>query len=477
MCQLDALQRLKCERSIILKALANLPKTLYETYDRIFLSIPEDECLFVHHVLQWIFYNNELYNGRGIRCSVLLQCVEISTAGIIDSQQDRYYDEETLRELCGCLINIESNVVSSAHYTVREYVDSVLMEKSARTYFKLCRLKIVELVLLQACQSIPRTSSALQDKNQQGTVIADLTDYCMVSALLSLRKWAPAIAQRDSLSALAFSLFDPAKPHLRTLVALVVQLDVNLTLLPHPYPGLGDMVFWGLHWELDTTDTKAAQLVNLLLWDSSKDLVLVHKFLRGITSGNIFERRLVFSYATSRPWGIRLHLNPRTKFDGSVIEFLTSFESFILFSTQKLRQVLRLAAGIFDPSMILLLYLQGHDHGSHCLGKPCLLKQLLDLGADPDGAEFYISPLQIAVFKVDSKAVAILLEAGADLNNTGNKDGFAWKDCSYMGRFNNLYGSSPRFILHHNRHVEGDIYFLGEIDKILNKYRLGKRPT
>src|SRR5947207_4392575 len=88
-CQIDALQRLKCERHIVKNALENLPRTLDETYDRIFLRIPEEERLFVYHALQWISYHNELH-GNCIPCSVLLQAVARSTAMLSDSQNVRF---------------------------------------------------------------------------------------------------------------------------------------------------------------------------------------------------------------------------------------------------------------------------------------------------------------------------------------------------------------------------------------------------
>lgn len=109
-CQIDALRRLKCERDIVKKALANLPKTLDKTYDRIFLSIPAEDHLFIYHTFQWIQYHNELYNGNNIFCDVLLKAVEKSTAALIVNQSDCFYDQETLRELCGCLINITPEV-------------------------------------------------------------------------------------------------------------------------------------------------------------------------------------------------------------------------------------------------------------------------------------------------------------------------------------------------------------------------------
>lgn len=50
-CQIDVLQRLEGERKIVRGALANLPKDLYETYDRETIEVPEDEQIFVQHAL------------------------------------------------------------------------------------------------------------------------------------------------------------------------------------------------------------------------------------------------------------------------------------------------------------------------------------------------------------------------------------------------------------------------------------------
>src|ERR1051326_1866906 len=74
-CQISSLQRLKGESQIIRNALANLPKTLDETYERIFLQIPKEDREFVHHALKWIYYHNELLAGD-ISSSLLLRAIE-----------------------------------------------------------------------------------------------------------------------------------------------------------------------------------------------------------------------------------------------------------------------------------------------------------------------------------------------------------------------------------------------------------------
>ena len=61
--QLDVIHRLKGERYVVQKALKDLPKTLDETYDRVLLTLPEEDQQFVHHALQLILYHNNLYGG------------------------------------------------------------------------------------------------------------------------------------------------------------------------------------------------------------------------------------------------------------------------------------------------------------------------------------------------------------------------------------------------------------------------------
>ena len=87
---------MKCEREIIQKALRNLPKTLYETYDRILFAVPEEERLFVDYALQWIAHHNEMYSGQGIPYKVLIEATEASILNFTGHQNERFYDKDTL---------------------------------------------------------------------------------------------------------------------------------------------------------------------------------------------------------------------------------------------------------------------------------------------------------------------------------------------------------------------------------------------
>ena len=256
MCQIDALQRLKHERNVIHEALANLPKTLGETYDRILLQIPREEQSAVLYTLHWIIHHNELYQGKGIPCAILLQAVSVTVEKFSDStvgQNVTVYDEETLRELCGCLISITSEwtpnqlgeddraipTVSLAHYTVREYLDLNDFSKSIGidliTDQQNWAQIPLEIVLSEAYHGSPK-SICLQrlvpgsichvdddddddddemqgsiDKGEAGAVLeavdTDFHIYCTVSALLAMHEWPDKIVPSKVLSLSLYSGF------------------------------------------------------------------------------------------------------------------------------------------------------------------------------------------------------------------------------------------------------------------------------
>src|SRR4051812_15404910 len=112
------------DADVIRNALADLPKTLDETYERIFLAIPREDWPFVRHVLTWIHFHSNLYS-ENIPSATLLQAAGQTDAGLNTSSPEYFYDEESVKEICGCLVNVERpnasspSFVSFAHYTVR----------------------------------------------------------------------------------------------------------------------------------------------------------------------------------------------------------------------------------------------------------------------------------------------------------------------------------------------------------------------
>ncbi|KFY78366.1 hypothetical protein V498_09119, partial [Pseudogymnoascus sp. VKM F-4517 (FW-2822)] len=141
-CQLDELQHLKSERFIVRDALATLPKDLDVTYERVFLRIPEEERSFVCHIFYWFCFYRELdIHQDGLPYMLLLDAARTSILRTGHSTDNRYYDSERLKELCGCLIVLQQGdsesdtLITFAHYTVKEYLDSTRILQSPTSSF------------------------------------------------------------------------------------------------------------------------------------------------------------------------------------------------------------------------------------------------------------------------------------------------------------------------------------------------------
>jgi hypothetical protein len=97
---------------LIKKALQSLPKTLDETYEKIFLGIPSESRNFVIHALLWIHFNSTLdlseSSSGSLTCDCLLQAIYNSMASQGMDPSGEVTDREVLRELCACLIDIRN---------------------------------------------------------------------------------------------------------------------------------------------------------------------------------------------------------------------------------------------------------------------------------------------------------------------------------------------------------------------------------
>lgn len=225
----------------------NLPKTLYETYDRIILTIPEDERLYVYQVLQWISFTRKLQaeklsNKPSISLNILVTAAAKSTARFSLVEDERFYDADILRELCGCLVQTrklsseddvgrnEDNTDQSevgvifAHNTVWEYVDTLparlkylfpepspllTSEKDLAEAHNL-----LEFVFLESQSMPPRTPT---NKDIM------FREFCLTLALKSMSIWAGSFGSEQKLTDLAISLLDPCLPHFEHFARIARQ--------------------------------------------------------------------------------------------------------------------------------------------------------------------------------------------------------------------------------------------------------------
>ena len=453
-----------------------MPKTLDETYDRVLLTLPEEDQQFVHHALQLILHHNNVYGGDstgGIPCAVLIRVVERSIAGLTSKQNDRFYNHETLRELCGCLINVtqynprsidviaetyrsqvarppyEVLTVSFAHYTVQEYLGS---NRISTAYANSCKEELeqtfMEMMFAESLQVKPNERWDCMVGERYRCDLFEALEayfliYCVVSVLYSLRRFSARISRHDTLSKLSMVLLDPTKVHFHFL-----KLVANASEL---WGGTGK--FWCVTWKSEPRNTDTVHLLNLSLLAniSPEYLLLVKRFLQGKNNKDFLRTRLIFSNCGEI-------FDNNHNYDGSILEIFaqSAFEV-----PGRLRLLLEHGTGLFDPSVILLLFIGCHQcHPNDDCSSHCMVKRLLDLGADPNMNGCWATPLQIAVHCRDLIAISILLEAGADVNPVENSDGIAWEDQTLMSRFNVLHGASPLYIHRHFDPYENeDIFF------------------
>ncbi|KAF8466290.1 ankyrin repeat-containing domain protein, partial [Gautieria morchelliformis] len=165
-CQLDALR--KCRSPHELKeALTNLPKTLYETYDRILLDIDEGNRDDARKLLQWLAFS--------LRKVSLREAVEV-LATDPDGKKGRQFDPDRrfddprdILTLCSNLVTVTDidktfsypeylkgdqgkfTELTLAHFSVREY----LVSESLRTHRKLsfyhCDTKLANTFIAKTC--------------------------------------------------------------------------------------------------------------------------------------------------------------------------------------------------------------------------------------------------------------------------------------------------------------------------------------
>ncbi|KAF8861178.1 hypothetical protein BDZ45DRAFT_587267 [Acephala macrosclerotiorum] len=449
-CQLHTLQRLKGESAIVRIALVNLPKTLDETYERIFLAIPDEDRMIVHEALKWIYYHNRVYDNN-ISCPILLQAVERSMPESSSSVRNYLLNEELLRELCGCLITVVSEErkyrhiirctirsASFAHYTVWEFLASgrifdtpaaffVVLEE--KTVLKLTKTAMLSVLDIESSDLYRHNLYDISEGDEMATLINEEFDaYSIVTSILATREFDRELSDHNELSTLVFRLLDPSKSHYPAFRLVTSQVEAGLGL----YNTELKEEFWRLDWNTPSKSADAAILTNLLQFNGASELS--KKFLERINIQEVLQIQLDLDKAE--------YIEDRDfktyEFQGSIVElFATGYDC------RSLIQLLEVGSEFIDYSLVLLWCAGFHEHWDKCNNTTCGLSKSLQLGVNPNFSGYAVTPLQIAAACWDIYAVELLLEAGADPNGTGDSDGIVWKKDTRLARFNHLRGVSP----------------------------------
>jgi hypothetical protein len=445
-----------------------LPRTLDETYERIFLGIPDDDKLFVHHVLRWIYYYNDwrtVYRPGNFPCSILLQATERSTSHLSHSQEDFLYDEEALRELCGCLIVIRSEdlfhdksvtalTASFAHYTVLEFLQSARISNSPIAFFRIEKEStVVEFTRITLIETMEADSNTLGHKeyyNDPGavahTVAQDFNSYCAASAVISINFWTPYLNDKDDIVNLVFDMMNPSKPHFERLCDSLEIMQNSLLVFAENGVDT-DGQFWVLDWIVPPANMNSAILLGLSSIKNPE--LLFSKAMNKVNIEVLFEEEVVVVaelhyYTNNSPveFGSR-------RIKGLIVDAIAQLIMCRSSYKSSFSSLLDYGERHPNASTTLLSYIGSHGEYRNIYGdcgETCSLTRLLQLGARPDAPGYSVKPLQIAVVSWDFEGVEILLQAGADPNDCGYENGITWEDSDLLGLFNYLRGCSPLFI-------------------------------
>ncbi|KAH6999283.1 hypothetical protein EDB80DRAFT_724551 [Ilyonectria destructans] len=473
-CQIQTIHKLRPDYGIVRNELATLPKTLDETYEQVLLAINEEERQFVTYILHWIYFHQTVW-GNSITSLILLQAADLSTSNAKNHFQKYDYDDDALRELCGCLITVthlESGLeggtlwtseVTFAHYTVLEYLDSQRITTGPAMMFALCRNMVdhdlVRIVLSKAQTYSPLLSRRFLEIDVRRLLSEDIRTWCMgtILLLLSSEIWQRKIACSAQLRELAFELLRPSRPGYSNFCELLRHLSYDEMFIVTPIDIDIYHQFFDVQWQLVDGCEEAAILLNILHFHQ---FPLAEALLRRNENSDILLCRLSLRVGIdlrdshNGDWQVT-----KDEFDlnGTIVEVVAQLGWHHL---NALSFLLDYGAGSFDPSGILHLcsgmwssfITNSRDNTPANIQGPWpdengVLRRLLCLEADPNLTGHRLTPLQVAAAWSDDAKVKILLEHGADPKKVGSEDGISWSDGSVMDRCNqgvlHLYDVEP----------------------------------
>ncbi|KAK2008237.1 hypothetical protein LZ32DRAFT_609590 [Colletotrichum eremochloae] len=424
-CQIDALRRVKGTSAAIRKELRNLPKTLDETYDRIFEMIPEEDWIVVRSTMQWICFNNKVY-GDAMSSVTLLGAVENEVSRDPTCTRDYQYDIDLLRELCGCLIAVElqkfgkrepreQQRVSFAHYTVLEHLASP-RRNQPEPFFAFDGDEMLankaELLLKQAhffsiADALHFASQEVDEEYSSVWREPNFPTYCALSAVALINRHDSLLAEKHNLASLVIN-FEPEKAHYLDTLQRFAGLahDFGTTDKYYINPEVCSITWNAL------PDPHVRTLVQLVLADGFKlsQLLLQQSNAASLLKTDIHLEVDMHLYS----FGHFLE-DFKWNFDGSLVDF---FAMHCKHDSTIFEYIIESWAGMIDFPTVLVLYMPWHDHQERCRDW-CVVRRLLELGALVDSQDYYFTPLQVAVAFLDLEGVDILLRNGAMPNVSG----------------------------------------------------------
>lgn len=207
----------------IRQLMQNLPTTIFATYERILLGIPEDDKPFARTALA-------LISGRGDSIPTAEVLVQ-SCLYNVQFGQIANYDINALERICGCLIKVTPlhvappsvlrreeetthSKVSLAHYTVKEFLLHPETLKGNASFFALTD-KVLDIIDLTVTFNGLRHIGAagFRPRPQKAARLTLYEEYCLIRTGRALENRRNTILKDEELSELVLQSLDYTSPH------------------------------------------------------------------------------------------------------------------------------------------------------------------------------------------------------------------------------------------------------------------------
>jgi hypothetical protein len=242
-CQLDTLGKC-CNRAMLRKSLATLPRTLDQTYDRILTRIGEEYSKYAMRILQWL-----TFSARP------LSVEEVAEVVAIDVTRDPAFDRDEVLEdplevldICSSLVTITTNeadgrsgstqrIVALAHYSVQEYFVSDRIKRGSAKQYSMQEIECHDAIARGSLQYLIQFQQPLSQKTLEVSALARYTAKFWSSHLQKTRDKMEQVSQpimslmaREEPAYLNWiRLHDPDRPWEK------LKLEKNLDSIPMPF--------------------------------------------------------------------------------------------------------------------------------------------------------------------------------------------------------------------------------------------------
>ncbi|KAK7915225.1 hypothetical protein PG985_012928 [Apiospora marii] len=415
-CQLDVLRRLRSAEKVR-ETIKSLPRTMEETYDMIFSLLPEEDLDVVRTVLTLICGHQEVSHGT------TALPYAIAELAIQHGKGSEFYQTGDLREICGCLIALETSsrdavhrdwypdIVFLAHYTVEEFLYSEAISQGRFASLALTPEK-ARRSYIQTLHRLARSLPAIELGADPKTAPGQLSRFCHENIYDYIIYWESDIVNDHGLTTQALEYLRKTGRCYFDLARRNATSEVTINTEPQDLSPTVAMFLWfyACISTLEDCSTVDPPRLSHLFLDSCDIAAIMEEKVGWCVRERIIRKPDLGSPSLSGPDGFR---EPEER-HGKLWEYLA--ESW------------RRARGYCAHEQFmetLLCLVETHDHERTCKDDgECLLARLLaaplgDNGGTPfwdDYRDYEVQFFLAAILKdhVDLEGVVILLRAGFD---------------------------------------------------------------